>query len=91
MTSKKKEEAKQPKRGVGTVAVEAIRAGKTNDEALQAVKKAFPDAGTSLASINWYRNKLRSDGEKVPTARELKKKGAKGAKGTGKKAKDPLE
>lgn len=64
---------KQPKRGVGTVAIDAIRAGRTNEQALEAVKKEFPDAKTSLASINWYRNKLRADGEKVPSARELKK------------------
>lgn len=70
------EGAKEPKRGVGTVAVEAIRAGKTNEEALEAVKAEFPEAKTSLASINWYRNKLRADGEDVPTARELKKKAA---------------
>ena len=67
------EAEKAPKRGVGTVAVEAIKAGKTNEEALEAVKAEFPDAKTSLASINWYRNKLRSDGEDVPTARGLKK------------------
>lgn len=66
-------EAKEPKRGVGTVAKEAIRAGKTNEQALEAVQAEFPDAKTSLASINWYRNKLRSDGENVPTSRELKK------------------
>lgn len=75
-------EDKQPKRGVGTVAKEAIRDGKTNEEALEAVQAEFPDAKTSLASINWYRNKMRSDGEKVPTARELKKAAA---------ADDPLE
>jgi len=67
------EAEKAPKRGVGTVAIEAIRAGKTNEEALEAVKGEFPDAKTSLASINWYRNKLRADGEEVPTARDLKK------------------
>lgn len=66
-------EEKQKKPGVGSVAIEAIRAGKTNEEALEAVKEAFPEAKTSLASINWYRNKLRSDGEEVPTARELRK------------------
>ena len=71
--SEDEKKAKEPKRGVGTVAIEAIRAGKTNEEALEAVKAEFPEAKTSLASINWYRNKLRSDGEKVPTARELKK------------------
>jgi hypothetical protein len=68
------EEQKEKKRGVGDAAIDAIRAGKTNEEALDAVKAEFPDAKTSLASINWYRNKLRSDGEKVPTARELRKK-----------------
>jgi len=66
--------AKEPKGPtVGDVAIEAIRAGKTNEEALAAVKAKFPEAKTSMPSINWYRNKLRSEGEKVPTARELKK------------------
>lgn len=59
---------------VGSVAIAAIKAGKSNEEALAAVKEALPDAKTSLASINWYRNKLRADGDKtVKTARELKK------------------
>ena len=67
-------ETKEPKRGVGTVAIEAIRSGMTNEDALVAVQEEFPDAKTSLASINWYRQKLRSDGDKsVKTARELKK------------------
>lgn len=61
------------KRGVGTVAIEALKARKTNEDALAAVKAEFPDAKTTLASVNWYRNKLRSDGDKtVPTSRELK-------------------
>ncbi len=85
MSTEKKKAAATPRRGVGTVAIEAIKAGKTNEDALAACQKAFPDAKTSLASINWYRNKLRSEGAKVPTARELKKKAAK------KKGKDPLE
>jgi hypothetical protein len=79
----------EKKRGIGDVAVEAIRAGKTNEETLKAVMKAFPEAKTSLASINWYRNKLRGDGEKVPTARELKKTAAKTT--TKAKAKGPLD
>lgn len=78
-------EDKATKRGVGTAAVEAIRAGKTNEEALEAVKAEFPDAKTSLASINWYRNKLRAEDKSVPTARELKKAAGKDAE------KDPLE
>jgi hypothetical protein len=77
-------EEKTKKRGVGDAATEAIRAGQTNEEALTAVKAEFPDSKTSLASINWYRNKLRSEDDTIPTARELKK-AAKDAE------KDPLE
>ena len=80
-----KDKKAAPKRGVGTAAQEAIKSGMTNEEALEAVRKAFPEAKTTLASINWYRNKMRSDGVKgVKTARELKKIKAKAA------AKDPL-
>lgn len=78
----KTEKKKEKKVGVGTTATDAIKAGKTNEEALAAVKAKHPEAKTSLASINWYRNKLRADGVKgVKTARELKKAS---------KAKDPL-
>lgn len=76
---------KEKKRGIGTVAMEAIRAGKTNQQALEQVMKEFPEGNTSLASINWYRNKLRSDGENVPTSRDL----AKAAKGDEKPAAKP--
>ncbi len=88
----KKNEAKEKKRGVGTAAVEAIKAGMDNDEALAAVQKEFPDAKTSKASVNWYRNKLRSDGVKgVKTARELKAAKVKAEKTAAKTAeKDPL-
>lgn len=66
------QEPKEKAPGVGDLAKELIRAGKTNEEVLAAVKEKFPEAKTSMASINWYRNKLRGDGEEVPTARELK-------------------
>lgn len=66
-------ESKEPKGpGVGDVAKTLIREGKTNEQVLAAIKEQFPEAKTSMASINWYRNKLRSDGEDVPTARSLK-------------------
>lgn len=65
-------EAKEKVPGVGDLAKELIREGKTNEEVLAAVKEKFPDAKTSMASINWYRNKLRGNGEDVPTARALK-------------------
>jgi hypothetical protein len=73
MNMSETQDQKVEKRGVGKAALEAIRAGMTNEEALEAVKAEFPEAKTSLPSINWYRNKLRSDGEDIPTARELKK------------------
>lgn len=66
-------EPKEKKRGVGDAAIEALKAGKSNEEALAAVKAEFPDSKTSLASINWYRNALRADGVDIPTSRDLKK------------------
>lgn len=74
--------------GVGDLAKDLIRAGKTNEQVLEAVREKFPDAKTSMASINWYRNKLRGDGETVPTARELKADSKAEAKAAKQKAKD---
>ncbi len=81
-------EPKEPKRGVGTAVMEAIKAEHTNEEALEITLKEFPDARTSLASVNWYRNKMRSMDKTIPTARELKKKRTAAAP---KATKDPLE
>ena len=61
--------------GVGDVAKDLIRAGKTNEEVLASIKEQFPNAKTSMASVNWYRNNLRQAGENVPTARSLKADG----------------
>lgn len=87
---------KTPKRGVGVVAMEAILRGATNTEALDAVRKEFPDGNTTKASINWYRNKARKDralctsgpwaGKLVPNAREMAKAAKSAAEG--KDAKD---
>ena len=82
MADEKGSEKKGPK--VGEVAMEAIKAGKTNEEALAAVQKAIPGSKTSLASINWYRNNMRKTDKSIPTSRELRKK-AKAAE------KDPLD
>ena len=81
--AKPEKEKAEPKRGVGTVAMEAILNSATNEEALAATRKEFPDANTTKASINWYRNKLRKDGtictggtykgKPVPNAREMAK------------------
>lgn len=79
----KDKEPKAPKRGIGTAAMEAILNGATNEEALATVRKEFPDANTTKASMNWYRNKLRKDGtlstggawkgKPVPNARDMAK------------------
>ena len=81
--AKAEKEKAEPKRGVGAVAMEAILNSATNEDALTAVRKEFPDANTTKASINWYRNKLRKDGtictggtykgKPVPNAREMAK------------------
>ena len=58
--------------GIGDVARDALRNGASNQAALDAVRVAFPDGKTTMASINWYRNDLRRRGEKVPTSNEAK-------------------
>lgn len=70
------EETKAPRRGVGTIVTEQLRAGATNEVALAAAKAEFPESNTTLATVSWYRNQLRSKGEKVPTAREASKAAA---------------
>ncbi len=61
---------------IGSLAEKELRAGKTNQDTLNVVKRRFPEANTTLASVAWYRSKLRREGEKVPTDRlaSLKKR-----------------
>lgn len=59
---------KKPKRDpdaptIGGVANAAILAGKSNEEALAAVMKAFPKCKSNLSCISWYRGKLRETGQ----------------------------
>ncbi len=64
------------KETVSEVAKGAILDGATNVDALKAVKAEFPQAATSMASISWYRSKLRKDHPHLLTdrqANELKK------------------
>lgn len=77
---------KEKKIGVGAIATQLIRDGDTNEVVLEKVRTQFPDAKTTLSSINWYRNKLRAAGPDsgVKTVRELKKEAAAAA------AVDPL-
>jgi hypothetical protein len=43
--------------------MELILKGKSNEDVLAAVAKQFEGAKTSAASIAWYRNKLKSEGQ----------------------------
>jgi hypothetical protein len=51
-----------------------IKRGATNAEALAAAKKVHPRTQLSLASVNWYRNRLREEGAKVPSDREARRR-----------------
>lgn len=70
MTDEKTTETKGP--SIGDIACQAIRDNKTNEQVLACVLAEFPDAKTSSASVNWYRNKLKSDGESIMSSREAK-------------------
>ena len=56
---------------IGTLAREAIRRGMNNKEALEYVHAVLPGVATTMQCINWYRCKMRKNGEKVMTNRQL--------------------
>ena len=62
------------KETIGEAAEVAILGGATNEGALQAVKKRFPQAATSMGSIAWYRSKLRKDHPDLLTDRQAREK-----------------
>jgi hypothetical protein len=64
--------ASASRRTIGGAAEEAILAGATNQEALEAVLAEFPGASTGLDSIRWYRTQLRKKHgpDRVPTDSE---------------------
>ena len=62
------------KETIGEAAKAAILGGATNHDALAAVKKRYPQAATSMASISWYRSRLRKDHPNLLTDRQARKK-----------------
>lgn len=62
------------RRNIGEAAIEALLSGKSNEEALAAVRAEFPRANTTLQSIAWYRNDLRKKGHNLPTSREAQRR-----------------
>ena len=73
---KQSKKSAAPKRGtIAAVATRAILAGKDTGAVIAAVKKTFPKAKTTAASVAWYRHDLRERGETVPDATRAKSKG----------------
>lgn len=68
---------------IGRAAEDALRQGLTNEEVLAAIKEAFPEASTSMASVNWYRHKMIADGEPIKTSREIRKERRAASKNAG--------
>jgi len=58
------------KETVGDTAKKAILDKLPNEDVLKAVKAKFPLAATSMASISWYRSKLRKEDPNVLTDRQ---------------------
>lgn len=58
------------KRSPESLATAAIKRGKTNQEALAAVRKHYPSTRLSLATINYYRNNIRRTFAEVKSDRE---------------------
>ena len=55
---------------VGSVAMDAIREGRTTKQVVAIVKAQFPGSRISESAVNSYRSRLRRRGEAVPTALE---------------------
>ena len=62
-----------PRRGtVGALAEECIARGLSDEETLDWVKDAFPERKTKIASIQWYRSKMRKADRSIPTNSQLR-------------------
>ena len=89
MAKAKKEEKVKPL-GIGAYAKQLILEGLSNTDVLTAVMKKFPECNANAGTIGWYRNNLKTSGEKVKASRDITKAAAKakeGAKATKKAAK----
>ena len=60
-------------KGVGDIAMAAIKSGATNDEALARVFEVHPGAAATLRSISWYRSRMRSEDQSIMTDAEVKR------------------
>lgn len=60
--TKKAAAPRAKKEGIGFFVEGMLKQKKDTDAILAAVKKKFPKAKTSPASLAWYRNKMREEG-----------------------------
>ncbi len=58
------EKKKSKKDSIHSVAIAAIVAGKDNHEVLKLVKRIRPECRTTIASISWYRSRIKKNGKK---------------------------
>lgn len=72
--------------GICQAIYDMLRQGRDNATILAAVLKKFPQSHLKSGGVSWCRNKLRTNGEKIKTNRELTE--AKPVKRVAKK--DPL-
>jgi len=79
MATKKKVKAKTQSLNfkdntIGSLIIKMIKADNINEAILETVIKKFPDCNTTIASISWYRNRLRRVSKSISTNRALKSK-----------------
>lgn len=65
---KKTEAEGGEKTGIGRYAMEAIKAGMNNDEAVAYILQRMPEAKTKPSTVNWYRTYMRRNGIDFPPA-----------------------
>jgi len=66
---------KKPRgKGIGKRAMELILEGKTNQEAIEIIQAEIEDAHPTVATMAWYRNKLRQEGKLPKVERKAKAK-----------------
>lgn len=68
-TSTKKNTRRRSKYSIADIIRSGLMQGKSPDAILQQVKRAFPDAKTTVATIHNYRSQLRKQGHEVTTIR----------------------
>ena len=75
---------------ISAVIEHALRGGKSNEEALRDVKRAFPKAKTAMATVSGLRSKLRKSGAPIPSQYEARAKDGGGQKTPTLRASKPM-